>query len=57
MTEKLKIVSKFKTERFETMKTMEATTELWLPAKQYGRYSPFGLYRLHCLATNSETGW
>ena len=28
-----------------------------LPAKQHGRYGPFRLYRLHCLATNSETGW
>ena len=27
-----------------------------LPAKQHGRHGPFGLYRLHCLATNSETG-
>ena len=27
-----------------------------LPAKQHGRYGPFGLYRLHCLANNSETG-
>ena len=29
MTKKLKIVNKFKTERFETMKIMEATTDLW----------------------------
>ena len=36
MTEKLKIVFKFKTEKFETMNTMEATTDLCLGGIMYG---------------------